>query len=61
MLLGGEGGETALRGGTSDSRPRFRNGGSRVSAGATRLVGFLVLRYLAHLQPETTVAEREGG
>ena len=37
-LLGDEGGKTALRGGTLDSRPQFRNGGSRVLAGARRLV-----------------------
>ena len=56
-----KGGKTALRGGTLDSRPQFRNRGSRVSAGARRLVGFLVLRYLAHLQPETTVGRVRGG
>ena len=60
-MLGDEGGKNAQRGGTLDLRLQFRNGGSRVLAGTRRLVVFLVLRYLAHLQLETTVAGREGG
>ena len=55
-LLGDEGGKNAQRGGTLDLRLQFWNGGPRVLAGTRRLVVFLVLRYLAHLQPEMMVA-----
>ena len=54
-LLGDEGGKTALRGGY------IRFEASVLERGQGDWWGFLVLRYLAHLQPETMVAEREGG